>query len=83
MQRMAEDGKSQVATDIPEGTTTVEAADPTGQATKERLQNEKGKRLAEEETQERKHQKGSTGKGKGATAPATTASDSTTRMSDE
>jgi hypothetical protein len=71
MQSMAEDGKTQVATAIPEGTTTAEAADPTGAATKERMKNEKGKRMAEEETKESKHQKGSTGKGKGGSSDDT------------
>jgi hypothetical protein len=80
MERMAEDGKTQVTTGIAEGTTAVEAADPTGQATKqrqekERLEKEKGKRMADGIGQVAKHSKGESGKGKGATATGSTAAD--------
>jgi GTP cyclohydrolase III len=80
MERMAEDGKTEVSTGIAAGTTAAEAADPTGQATRdrqerERLEKEKGKRMADGTGQVAKHSRGESGKGKGATATGSTAAD--------
>jgi hypothetical protein len=86
MNEMADDGKTQIHADLPEGMTTAEAADPTGRTAREKKEKEKnaqGKReQQEEETQPgQKHQKAQ-GKGKGESASASSTAPGA-QMSDE
>jgi hypothetical protein len=85
MDEMGEDSEQEVHAEIPEGTTTVEAADPTGNTTRQKNQEkekEKGKRLQQEEEQTRKIQK-SQGKGTGGGTASASSKGHSSKMTDE